>query len=200
MRSTNVTNDRGSEEAELRNLMLATDSKNDACWYALSTRSRHEKVVAKQLDNAGIPTFLPLSKELRRWSDRNQPVAVPIFPGYVFVQISAMNELRVQVLKTPGVVTFIGTRGVPISIPEKEIRDICSLLSTGMACSPYPFLRVGQRVRIVGGALDQIEGTLVGRGPESKLVISIELIQRSLAISVYDLDIEPVEKCDGAAA
>ncbi len=180
--------------------MLQTDSNHDASWYALSTRSRQEKIVTKMLDNLGIPTFLPLSKEIRRWSDRNKPVSVPIFSGYVFVHIHAANDLRVQILRTPGVVTFVGTRGIPAPIPEKEIRDIRSLLSTGAACSPYPFLKLGQRVRIVGGALDQIEGTLVGRGPESKLIISIELIQRSLAISVYDLEIEPVGKAKGAAA
>jgi len=178
--------------------MLAT--KNDTCWYAVSTRSRQEKVAAKLLENVGIPTFLPLVTEMRRWSDRHKAVSVPLFSSYVFVQVPAMNEFRVRVLKTPGVVDFVGNRGAPLPIPEKEIRDIRTLVSTNVVCSPYPFLKIGQRVRIVGGALDQVEGTLLGRGSESKLVISIELIQRSLAISVYDLNIEPIGKCDGTAA
>jgi len=87
-----------------------------------------------------------------------------------------------------------------LPVAEREIRDIHSVLSNSVACSPYPFLKIGQRVRIVGGALDQIEGTLVGRGSGAKLIISIELIQRSLAISVCDFEVEPVENWNGAAA
>jgi transcription termination/antitermination protein NusG len=180
--------------------MSETTTKHEAHWYAVSTRSRQEKVVARQLENVGVAAFLPLVTEIRRWSDRNKPVSVPVFSGYVFVQIRAMDELRMHVLKTPGVVSFVGTRGIPVPIPETEIRNVRSLLANSVACSPYPFLKVGQRVRIVGGALDQLEGVLVGRGPESKLIISIELIQRSLAISVYDLEIEPIGKSDVVAA
>jgi transcription antitermination factor NusG len=106
----------------------------------------------------------------------------------------------VQVLKTPGVVQFVGIRGIPFPVAEKEIRDVQAVLSSSISCMPYPFIKVGQRVRIVGGSLDQIEGTLVGRGPGSKLVISVEIIQRSLAISVSDFEIEPVEKGNDVAA
>jgi transcriptional antiterminator NusG len=144
------------------------------------------------LESLGIPTFLPLVMETRRWSDRKKVVSLPLFSCFVFVQIPTSDELRVQVLKTPGVVNFVGNRGTPLPIPEKEIEDVRVLVATRVAYSSHPFLKLGQRVRIVGGALDQIEGTLIGRGPESKLVISVELIQRSLAISVYDFDVEPV--------
>ena len=169
-------------------------------WYAVSTRSRQEKVAAQFLQGAGISHFLPLVSEMRRWSDRKKVISTPLFSGYVFVQIPTDNEQRIQVLKTPGVVQFVGNRGIPSPISEKEIRDIQSVLSNSVACEPYPFLKIGQRVRIVGGALDQIEGTLVGRGSGTKLIISVELIQRSLAISVSDLEVEPVENWNGAAA
>jgi len=180
--------------------MLTFPTSEQHPWYAVSTRSRQEKVVAQFLESTGVSVFLPLITEMRRWSDRNKPVAVPLFSGYVFVQIPASNESRVQVLKTPGVVQFVGVRGIPLPVAEKEIRDVKAVLSSSISCMPYPFIKVGQRVRIVGGSLDQIEGTLVGRGPGSKLVISVEIIQRSLAISLSDFEIEPIEKGNNAAA
>ncbi|HEY6182503.1 MAG TPA: UpxY family transcription antiterminator [Terriglobales bacterium] len=176
------------------------DTKTETHWYAVSTRSRQEKVAAQFLESAGIPHLLPLVTEIRKWSDRKKTISIPLFAGYVFVQIPGTNETRVQVLKTPGVVQFVGIRGIPLAISEKEIRDIQSVLSSSIACSPYPFLNIGQRVRIVGGALDQVEGTLVGRGPGTKLVISVQLIQRSLAISVCDFEVEPVGEWHGAVA
>ena len=94
--------------------------------------------------------------------------------------------------KTSGVVQFVGNRQGAVPIQDKEINDVRTVLEERVSCSPYPFLQLGQRVRIRGGAFDGIEGVLVGRDSASKLVISIELIQRSLAVSVYNLDVEPV--------
>ncbi len=181
-------------------VMYTSPTQETTRWYAVSTRSRQEKIAAQYLQGAGIPHFLPLLNESRRWSDRKKIVSTPLFSGYVFVQISCDSEQRIQVLKTPGVVQFVGTRGVPSPISDKEICDIQAVLSNRVACAPYPFLKVGQRVRIVGGALDQIEGTLIGRGSGAKMIISVELIQRSLAITVSDIEVEPVENWNGAAA
>lgn len=181
-------------------IMSNMNTNQDARWYAVSTRSRQEKVAAQYLQGAGISSFLPLVTEIRRWSDRKKAISTPLFSGYVFVQILPANELRAQVLKAPGVVQFVGNQSSPLPISEQEIRDIHSILSSRVACSPYPFLKIGQRVRIVGGSLDQIEGTLVGRGSGTRLIISIELIQRSLAISVSDFEVEPVENWNGATA
>ena len=93
-----------------------------------------------------------------------------------------------------------GNVALPHPIPEQEIEDVRSVLSQKVDCSPYPFLKTGERVRIIGGALDGVEGTLIGRGPEAKLVISIELIQRSVAVSVYDFNVKPVGGPRGIAA
>jgi transcription antitermination factor NusG len=174
--------------------MLGLDSQLGNYWYAVSTRSRHEKVGASLLERIGISTFLPLLSEKHRWSDRHKVVTVPLFPSYIFVQIPPDNEFFVRILRTPGIVSFVGSRGLPISIPAKEINDIRTVLSQKADCCLHSFLEFGQRVRIVGGALDQVEGTLVGRGPESKLVVSIELIQRSIAVSLYDFRVEPVSQ------
>src|SRR5207253_3143423 len=102
-----------------------------------------------------------------------------------------------HVLKTSGVVQFVGTRQGASSIPDEEITDVRAVLDRKLDCSPYPFLQLGQRVRVRGGSLDGVEGILIGRDSGSKLVISIELIQRSLAVSVYNFDVEPVSTCIG---
>jgi transcription antitermination factor NusG len=174
--------------------------ENEVPWYAVVTRSRQEKVAASMLARVDIPTFLPLITEMHTWSDRKQAVTVPLFSCYLFVQIPANGELPLRVLKTPGVVRFVGNQQGPLPIPGKEIEDVRAILSNNLDCSPYPFLKIGERVRIVDGALKGLEGTLIARGPESKLVVSIELIQRSLAISIYDFAVEPAESPRGLAA
>ena len=125
---------------------------------------------------------------------------MPLFASYLFVQIPSSRESQVQVLKVPGVINFVGNQSGPLSIPEKELDDVRSVLSQRVDCSPCPFLKIGERVRIIGGALDGIEGTLIGRGPDTKLVISIELIQRSMAVSVYGFSVKPVGNSRTAAA
>ena len=161
-------------------------------WFAVLCRSRHEKLVATSLSSMGIANFLPTVSEVHYWSDRRKPVDTPLFPGYVFVQIPNSTGAQLRVLKTSGVVRFVGNQQGPLPIPEQEISDVQMVLQQKVHCSPYPFLKLGQRVRICEGALDGIEGVLVGRDSDSKLVISIEIIQRSLAISVYNFDVQPV--------
>jgi transcription antitermination factor NusG len=169
-------------------------------WYAVMSRSRHEKLVASALTSIGVRTLLPLVAEVHRWSDRRKVVDTPLFPGYVFVQIPNAREAQVHVLRTTGVVRFVGNHSGASPIPDKEIDAVRAVVSNSVNCSPYPFLKVGQRVRIVGGSLDGVEGVLLKRDAERKLVISIELIQRSLAISVCNFDVEPVESCAAIAA
>jgi transcription antitermination factor NusG len=164
-------------------------------WYAVSSRSRHETMVATALTNTGVTTFLPLVSEMHSWSDRRKLVDVPLFPGYVFVQIPNSAEAKLRVLKTSGVVQFVGNRKGAVPIQDKEISDVRAVLEQKIGCSPYPFLQLGQPVRIRGGSLDGVEGILVGRDSATKLVISIELIQRSLAVSVYNFDVEPIASC-----
>ena len=166
--------------------------QNQASWYAVSTKSRQEKVIASMLDYLAVANFLPLINEERRWSDRKQMVAMPLFQGYVFVRIPTSGEFQLRVLKVPGVVDFVRSRTGPLTIPDREIEDVRAVLAHGVGCSPCPFLKAGDRVRVVRGALAGIEGTLIRSGSQSKLVISIEMIQRSIAASVAQSDVEPV--------
>lgn len=163
-------------------------------WYAVSTRSRHEKTATSILDGLGIVSFLPLVSLERQWSDRKKMVAMPLFPGYIFVQIARSVELRVRVLKVPGVVGFVGNQNGPLAVPEREIDSVRAAVSLGEGYYPHPFLKAGDRVRVVRGALADIEGTLLRCGGQSRLVISVEMIQRSVSVEVAAADVEPVQR------
>jgi len=159
-------------------------------WFALQTRYRFEKKVAAHLSSKGMEVFLPLRTENREWSDRQKLVSVPLFPGYAFVRSARSVALRLLVLQTPGVMGFVSFAGTAAIIPQKQIEDLRLLLAQSVPFSLYPFLRAGQRVRIRGGCLDGVEGLLTQRD-RGKLVISIESIQRSLAIEIrgYEVDL-----------
>ncbi|MFZ0417800.1 MAG: UpxY family transcription antiterminator [Candidatus Sulfotelmatobacter sp.] len=161
-------------------------------WYAIQTRSRHEKMVVQQLQNQGIITFLPLSSQVRDWSDRQKVVEFPLFPGYAFVRLVYGPEERLRVLRTEGVVNFVGTSGQGIAIPEKQIEHVQTLLASKVPFESYPFLKAGQRVRIRGGALNGTEGILVRQDADRMLVISVDLIQRSLSIRLQGYEVEAV--------
>jgi transcription termination/antitermination protein NusG len=161
-------------------------------WYAIHTRSRHEKTVSSQLKAKNVTTFLPLISQVRRWSDRNQRVDVPLFRGYTFVNMVSSPEAYSSVLHTPGVIGIVGDGKKGIPIAGKEIEDIRAIVNEKHPFSFAPFLRVGQRVRIHGGCLDGVEGILLSKNSNKSLVVSIELIQRSIAITVDGFDVEGI--------
>jgi len=163
-----------------------------ANWYAIRTRSRHEKKVADEIHDKGIDSFLPLVTRIHNWSDRRKKVELPLFPGYVFVHTYSTPENRLSVLRTPGVAGFVGSQGYGTPIPEKQIEDIRLILDNDVAFEPYPFLQINQRVRIRGGSLDGVEGTLIAKNADRSLVVSIELIQRSILVRVTGYELEKV--------
>ena len=161
-------------------------------WYAGHPRARHERVVVQRLHEQGVKTFLPLVTEVHRWSDRRKSVEVPLFGCYVFVKLPSTGEDRLRVLRIDGVFKFVGTRGVGTPIAETQIDAIRILIGQQMPWSTHPFLQIGQRVRVRGGALDGVEGILVSRNDDNTLVVSIDAIQRSLAVRIEGYDVEPV--------
>jgi transcriptional antiterminator NusG len=161
-------------------------------WYAVQTRSRHEKIVARHLEGQGFATFLPITIQLRQWSDRRKLVELPLFPGYTFVRMVYQPEQRLRVLGTEGIVAFVGMHGQGVPIPDQQIEYIQTLLTSEVPFESYPFLKVGQRVRICSGSLDGTEGILVGQESDRRLVISVELIQRSVSIRVQGYEVEPI--------
>ena len=160
-------------------------------WYALQTRPRHEKIVSQRLEERGVTTFLPLISEVHRWSDRKKVVQIPLFGCYVFAKFKPNRSERLRVLRVDGVFGLVGCSGEGTPIPELEIDAVRSLIETKLPWSSHPFLKIGQRVRIRSGALNGMEGILLSRNGDQTLVISIEAIQRSLAVRVEGYEVEP---------
>jgi transcription antitermination factor NusG len=161
-------------------------------WYGLHTRPRHEKIVARRLEERGVTSFLPLVTEVHRWSDRKKTVQMPLFGCYVFAKFVANRVDRLRVLRVDGVFGLVGSQGEGSPIPEEQIQAVRSLVETQVPWSSHPFLKIGQRVRIRSGVLDGLEGILVSRNGDRSLVISIDAIQRSLAVRVEGYEIEAV--------
>jgi transcriptional antiterminator NusG len=161
-------------------------------WYALLTRARHEKNVAHRLAEVGVTSFLPVVTELRQWSDRKKLVEFPLFSCYVFAKLAPTNEGRMKALRIDGVYSLVGARAEGTPIPEEQIEAIRRITEEQLAWRVHPFLKIGQRVRIRSGALDGVEGILSGRAGESTLIVSIDAIQRSLAVRIEGYDIEPL--------
>ena len=164
---------------------------SDARWYAIRTRSRHEKVAARELAARDISVFLPLVASVRQWSDRRTEVELPLFPGYAFVRVTYFSGERIRVLQASGVVNFVGGNA-GVSIPEEQIEAIRTLLVRKVPVKDHPFLTVGQRIRVRSGSLSGLEGILVAVNGLRSLVISVEPIQRSLCINLDGYDVEVV--------
>lgn len=158
-------------------------------WYAVHTASRHEKQVSTQLLSKSVETFAPLYGCVRRWKTGKTWVELPLFPGYLFVRLALNDKLRV--LSVPGVVGLVGFRNRPIPLPEYEIEWLKNGLSNYSA-QPHPYLRVGERVRITKGPLSGAEGILVRLKQDFRVVISMELIMRSVSVEIDRCDLELV--------
>ncbi|HEV2116095.1 MAG TPA: UpxY family transcription antiterminator [Terriglobales bacterium] len=159
-------------------------------WYAIHTRARHEKCIDLSLRQSGVDSFLPLVKEVHRWSDRRKEVSLPLFPCYLFVHMVPDSAARQSVLKTPGVFNFVGKPDEASIIPDREIEQVRAVIQGQAPFFPCPFLKVGQRVRVRGGVLDGVEGILSSHKGASALVISVELIQRSVSLLIEGYDVE----------
>jgi len=159
-------------------------------WYAVSVRPRHEKAVTRHLEHRGLNYYLPLYRSVRRWKDRRKELDMALFPGYVFVNIDAGS--RPEVLRAPGVVRFVSFQGQPAVVPSSEIRALEIGISAGCQPRPHPYLREGKRVRVKSGPLTSTEGILVRRKEGLRLVLSIDLIMRSVMLEVDEADVEPL--------
>jgi transcription antitermination factor NusG len=159
-------------------------------WYAVYTRSRHEQLVQKQLEGKAIRNFLPLYEKISQWKDRKKQIHLPLFPGYLFVKILLQD--RLEVLKTFGAVHLVGDGNTPLPIPEEQILSIQTLIEKGLKFDPHPYLKVGNSVRITSGPLTGVEGILIRKKNQCRLLLSVDLIQRSIAIEIDSWQIEQV--------
>jgi transcription antitermination factor NusG len=166
--------------------------QDDLLWYALHTRARHEKTVERRLKDGGMETFVPTALEVHRWSDRKKTVEVPLFSCYVFVRCALTAQDRTRVYSIESVHGFVGTRGSSLPIPNEQIENIRKVVTQSVPWRSYPFLKVGQRVRVRGGAMDGVEGVFLSENGDHSLIISIDAIQRSMAVRIDGYDVEPV--------
>jgi transcription antitermination factor NusG len=186
------TNHRVEEPAHERGLSVAANGTPlQLRWYATYVCSRHEKQVLSQLRERNVSCFLPLYRSVRRWKDRRKELELVLFPGYVFVRIDLLKE-RLRVLQLPSVVRFVSFNGQPAALPDAEIETLTRGLASGIRAEPHPYLRVGQRVYIRYGPLAGAQGILLRRKDKLRVVLSIDLIMRSVAVEVDEADVEPV--------
>jgi transcription antitermination factor NusG len=174
--------------AEMETAVVPHQLHQESNWYALYTCARHEKQVADQIKRRSFSCFLPLYRSVRRWKDRRKELDLALFPGYVFVQMELEN--RLQVLQLPGVVRLVSFNGKPAVLPTHEIEALQNRLSAGLKMEPHPYLRKGRRVRVRGGAMQGLEGIVVRRKDRCRVVISIDMIMRSIAVEVDEADLE----------
>lgn len=151
-------------------------------WYGIRTRSNQEKVAAAGLHGKGFLEYLPLYRTRRRWSDRIVEMEKPLFPGYVFCRFDAKK--RLPIVTTPGVVSVVGFGNEPAPIDDHEIEAVRSALHSGLAAEPYPFMREGQRIRVTRGAMEGVEGILLKKKNEWRIVVSVTMLQRSVSIEI----------------
>jgi transcription antitermination factor NusG len=173
------------------NFNFDSTSGNPA-WYALYTRHQHEKAVDELLASQGFETFLPVYTAVHRWKDRTKQLSVPLFPNYIFVRGVVGN--RLQILKTPGVYAFVESGGRPGIIPESEIAAIRQVVENSFLLEPHPFLATGDWVRIKSGPLSGLEGILVRKQDRLRLVLSVEMLGRSVSVEVDVCSVERVSK------
>jgi transcription antitermination factor NusG len=167
-----------------------TNAGERECWFALQTRVNRERVVEQRLQERGVATFLPLVSEVRKWSDRKKIIQLPLFRNYLFAKLVPSKLDRLRILCVDGVFGFVGPRGEGTPIPDSQIEAVRALVDGQLPWISHPFLKIGQRVRIKSGALNGVEGILVARSGESTLVISVDAIQRSMAVRIEGYDVE----------
>ena len=174
--------------SEASTAVAAQTGRAEGRWFVLYTCPRHEKRVAAQIEQRSFSCFLPLYRSVRRWKDRRKELELALFPGYVFVRMSLENKL--QVLELPGVVRFVCFNGEPAVLSADEIEALQRRLTGALQIEPHPYLRRGRRVRVRSGAMQGLEGIVVRRKDRCRIVFSIDLIQRSVAVEVDEADLE----------
>src|SRR5438477_6730155 len=159
-------------------------------WFAIQVRAKHEAGVAEFLRSRGYDPFLPIHQSRKVWSDRIKVVDSPLFPGYMFCRLNV--EDRMPILTAPGVIRIVGYNRVPVAVDEAEIKCLQALVTSGLPHQPWPFLRIGEQVQIESGPLQGLKGILVELRGMHRLVLSVSLLQRSVAVEIDATFVKPV--------
>jgi transcription antitermination factor NusG len=167
-------------------------------WFALQVRTRHESGVANILEGKGYELFLPLYKCRKRWSDRIKDVDLPLFPGYLFCRFNPQD--RLPIVSTPGVIQVVGYNRLPVAVEESEIQAIQTMAASGLPNRPWPFLEVGDPVRIETGPLRGLEGHLIDFKGNHRFVLSISLLHRAVAVEIDSISVKPLRESSAQRA
>jgi transcription antitermination factor NusG len=170
---------------------FAPEAAFQSHWYAAYTRANHERRVAQELAERSVEHFLPQYQSQRKWKDREVELSLPLFPGYVFVRMALEHKLRV--LQVSGVACLVSFAGKPAVVPVEEFARIQELLNRKVLATPHPYLNVGRRARVLDGPFAGLEGIVIRRNKRNRLVISLDLIARSIAVELGEANLEPVE-------
>jgi len=165
-------------------------TNGNGTWYALYTKSRHEKIVEARLMDKGIKTFLPIREVISQWKDRKKRIYMPLFPSYLFISIGLENIHKA--IYTPGVLRVLGTNGTPVPVPTDQINSVRTLVEKTLKYDPHPYLTKGRKIAIKSGPLEGVIGRIIEKRGKHRLVVSIDLIKRSVSVEVDIKDVEPV--------
>jgi transcription antitermination factor NusG len=169
---------------------VANSETDDLRWFALQVRTRWESSTAVLLSGKGYQTLLPTYQTKRRWNGRVKQMNAPLFPGYVFCQFDALK--RLPILVTPGVISVVGRGRVPFPVNDREIAAIQTIVTSGFQAEPWPYLEVGQKIRIEGDSLSGLEGILIQFKGNNRIVVSVSLLRRSVALEIDRDCVRPV--------
>jgi len=171
---------------------LCVEAPAEVQWYAAYTSANHEKRVAQQLEWRSVEHFLPVYESVRRWKDRRVRLQLPLFPGYVFVRLALRDRLRV--LAVPGVARLVGFNGHPTPVPAVDFEAIRASLAGNREVQPHPYVRCGQRVRVLSGPLSGFSGIVVRQKKRTRFVVSFDVLERSVAVEIDDSDLHAVAR------
>jgi transcription antitermination factor NusG len=173
--------------------MATTDiEQGHTDWFAVQVRARWEESTAKLLSGKGYEILLPKYRSSRRWGGKNRAIEAPLFQGYVFCRFDVLK--RLPVLVTPGVMSIVSRGRVPVPVEPAEIAAIRTLVHAGIEAEPHPYLAIGQKVRIDDTPLQGLEGILVAFKGSSHIVVSVTLLQRSVAVAIDRASVTPIEQ------
>ena len=164
-------------------------------WYALTVPYQHERQTEKTLQSQGLETLVPVYRSRRQWSDRVKELEMPLFAGYVLCHFDLSD--RIQVLDTPGVAKIVGFGGAPVALEDSEIAAIQRMVGSKLPLAPWPYLKAGDRVRVEHGPMRGLEGTLLRIKDSLRLVMGVDLLQRSIAVEVEQEAVVPVGRGKG---
>lgn len=165
-------------------------------WFAIHVRSNFERTVSAVLRNKGLEEFLPTYRCRRRWSDRIKEDDFPLFPGYLFCRLD--HHQRKPVVTTNGVVRIVGTGKTPVAVSAQELEFIWRITQSDVVANPWPYLNIGESVVIRSGPLSGLEGILVESKSHRRLVVSVSLLQRSVAVEIDHVHVQPVRGIESA--